>query len=955
MATYTSSQSGNFSAASTWGGSGPPTDGDAFNVSSGHTVTIDSGISQPTNGYHDSYIYGVLKNDTSANTELRMNGRLYIKGGGLLHINDNDGAVTFDMKIKGTSGNSHGLWHENENEASMILEGADGMPCTTLASAPTENATSLSFTDASDFQTGEWFAVFDNTTAQTSGTNNSTSNRDEGFIVYAKDGNTVYFRHFVGPDDVTISSHDGNKIVVTNAKKFRKGQYVVFGATYLISGDLVTTAQITDINYTTNEITLSTNVVLNQYSSTYPNGFTVYLTGTEKPHAAGDKVRKVATVTQGNPLIQQTFTVTVASGTNSYGTGNKYYIGGLSGASPTLELTEGKTYDFDQSDASNAGHPLRFSSTANGTHGGGSEYPTVSYYGTPGTAGAYTRITIPSSNAPTLYYYCTNHSGMGGQANTPADTGTQITVRDNTKFQAGDTIFIASPWESARAYYNEYSSYLHTVSSVDPNGQSLHLSTSPSYAVQDGAFVTRVSRNITIGGASTDDHVFYYSESYTSNYNRINIQKDVHFKDIGNTSNNNYGGWAIRGYYNSKASLKNVTMTQTVPANDQAPWTEGVTASFLRQRDHNGLWQWSARYSKLRCCFVHNAYNGLHPYWHDGNGVYNCIVARNSNLAIRSDGQRNNNEIAYNYVNRTNYGINATTGEYEVGFGIHHNIFDGFSHYGSRVSSGVGYGVDGLYCNDFRGTVYGHYTEGGATHLYSRTQEAQWGQVLASGVGIHGGTQQAGSAYQGARERGTKGYHNVSTHLEFNFELDLVAQYAYNTRRIWDVDEQAWAVRKRNVSNGRFGATVYLPPHSTLRVSLDVKLDAAPAGEYPKLQIQSNLGQQSQNRLNNATAGNTRFSSQRINTEATSASIGAYETLEVTYAARDYGCTVNICWGQNSSSDMAGFYHKDPIIRIDTPYEQYMWVANSSQHVNFVPDIRSSFTQQKKRLGGRIS
>ena len=38
--------------------------------------------------------------------------------------------------------------------------------------------------------------------------------------------------------------------------------------------------------------------------------------------------------------------------------------------------------------------------------------------GTPGTAGAYTQITV-ASGAPTLYYYCTNHSGMGGQANTP--------------------------------------------------------------------------------------------------------------------------------------------------------------------------------------------------------------------------------------------------------------------------------------------------------------------------------------------------------------------------------------------------------------------------------------------------------------------------------------------------------------------------------------------------------
>ena len=114
-----------------------------------------------------------------------------------------------------------------------------------------------------------------------------------------------------------------------------------------------------------------------------------------------------------------TYTVTVASGTNSYGTGNKYYIAGLSGASPTLTLSEGSTYRFDQSDASNSSHPLRFSTTANGTHGSGSQYTTgVTSSGTPGSSGAYVQITV-ASGAPTLYYYCTNHSGMGGQANTP--------------------------------------------------------------------------------------------------------------------------------------------------------------------------------------------------------------------------------------------------------------------------------------------------------------------------------------------------------------------------------------------------------------------------------------------------------------------------------------------------------------------------------------------------------
>ena len=116
----------------------------------------------------------------------------------------------------------------------------------------------------------------------------------------------------------------------------------------------------------------------------------------------------------GNVTI---YTVTVASGTNSYGSGNKYYIGG--NVSPTLNLAEGSVFRFDQSDSSNSSHPLRFSTTADGTHNSGSAYTTgVVTAGTPGSSGAYTQITV-ASGAPTLYYYCTNHSGMGGQANTP--------------------------------------------------------------------------------------------------------------------------------------------------------------------------------------------------------------------------------------------------------------------------------------------------------------------------------------------------------------------------------------------------------------------------------------------------------------------------------------------------------------------------------------------------------
>ena len=134
-----------------------------------------------------------------------------------------------------------------------------------------------------------------------------------------------------------------------------------------------------------------------------------------------------------------TYTVTVATGTNQYSANaNKFYINGE--VSPVLELKEGNTYKFDQSDSTNGtggGHPLRFSATANGTWGtppGGTagtgvEYTTgVTTNGTPGTAGAYTQIVVApvaTTGAPVLFYYCSNHSGMGNTALTTPPTSGQ--------------------------------------------------------------------------------------------------------------------------------------------------------------------------------------------------------------------------------------------------------------------------------------------------------------------------------------------------------------------------------------------------------------------------------------------------------------------------------------------------------------------------------------------------
>ncbi len=182
-------------------------------------------------------------------------------------------------------------------------------------------------------------------------------------------------------------------------------------------------------------------------------------TGLSSVSGQADKVLKVDSTGSSFILGQasspevygfiKSFTATTINYTiavQSVGGANKYFINGEQ--QPTLELLEGNTYIFDWSGVTS--HPFRFSTTSGGTHNSGTEYTT----GVTVDTTNYKTTIVVASGAPTLYYYCQYHSGMGGQANTPVPANNTLQVIttnqgadniSNTQFNSfTDTLFSAS-------------------------------------------------------------------------------------------------------------------------------------------------------------------------------------------------------------------------------------------------------------------------------------------------------------------------------------------------------------------------------------------------------------------------------------------------------------------------------------------------------------------------------
>lgn len=212
--------------------------------------------------------------------------------------------------------------------------------------------------------------------------------------------------------DRAVISNGSGKIAVSDVTSTELGyldgvtsnvQTQLNGMQDAISGGATT---ITDTDLTANRALISNSSGKVSVSA---------VTNTELAHLDG-VTSAVQTQIDGKQDIV-TIAVTVSGG--------KFYIDGTQ--QQTVTLGAGITYRFDQSDSSNATHPLQFSTTSDGTHNSGSAYTTgVTVSGTAGSADAYVQI-ITEQDTPKLYYYCSNHSGMGGALSHLSDKQDTIT------------------------------------------------------------------------------------------------------------------------------------------------------------------------------------------------------------------------------------------------------------------------------------------------------------------------------------------------------------------------------------------------------------------------------------------------------------------------------------------------------------------------------------------------
>ena len=314
MAALTSTQSGNWSSSSTWGGS-TPADGDTFTIAQGHKVTVNSDQRAGT-GFGDILVRGNLHFDT--NGKIRMNGRITVQGNASTDYSKTNGVSAQDfteggsssgallsatgnnivLEFEGTNADQHGIWIENVSYSSWKFIGDDSVTTTELSAIANPGDEYITVDSTTGFGLGDWVAIYNTNNAR------PEEQHDEGCWVHDVDAsnNRIYIKKFVGPKAI-VSSASGTSLTVDHANIFRVGYKIIFG-----TGSNRNVRTITAMSG--NTLTLNSNI-----SGTISSGTEVYETGVDKKHAIDRKVRKNASVLTSAAAVNDT-TVTISDATD---------------------------------------------------------------------------------------------------------------------------------------------------------------------------------------------------------------------------------------------------------------------------------------------------------------------------------------------------------------------------------------------------------------------------------------------------------------------------------------------------------------------------------------------------------------------------------------------------------------------------------------------------------------
>ena len=258
------------------------------------------------------------------------------------------------------------------------------------------------------------------------------------------------------------------------------------------------------------------------------------------------------------------YTVTVVNP----GSGNKYYLDGI--LIPYITLFPGCTYEFNQDDSSNSGHPLRFATQVDAANS--SEYTTgVTTSGTPGSATAWTKIEVTTSTPYRLFFYCTNHSGMGNSVTVPQGIATRA-------FSGGG-----------------YPSYSNSIEAIDltTTGNSFDFGdmSASKYAV--GAIGGTV-KGLLFGGSpdggstnlNTIDQIIIRSLGNSTDFGDL-VTATNYPCGLGNQTRGVYGGGYAGGYLNN---IGYVTIAAGGNATDFGDLTLSRSASAGFSSSTRGVW-----------------------------------------------------------------------------------------------------------------------------------------------------------------------------------------------------------------------------------------------------------------------------------------------------------------------------------------------------------------------------